>query len=259
MIHTPQRISRRIINSEWTTISIGCSTAGVYRLLDIDGEATYLKVIDDKMSRQSLRPEYNRLKWLQGKLPVPKIIEYLIEDDSEYLWTSEIPGLHAAERSWVDHLPQMVRLLARGLLNIHSVLIEDCHFNKNVSIRVQEAEMNLIAGLVDEEDFDVKRKGRKPDELYREIIASIPRDEDLVFTHGDYCLPNILINGSILSGFIDWGNAGIADRYQDIALAVRSLSSNFGEEWGALFLQEYGLNNPDWAKIEFYQQLDEFF
>ena len=33
-------------------------------------------------------------------------------------------------------------------------------------------------------------------------------EEDLVFTHGDYCLPNVIIDGEEVAGFVDWGRAG---------------------------------------------------
>ncbi len=62
-----------------------------------------------------------------------------------------------------------------------------------------------------------------------------------------------------LSGFIDLGRVGIADRYQDLELAVRSLPLNFGPSWEPLLWEAYGLKEVDVAKIEFYQLLDEFF
>jgi aminoglycoside phosphotransferase len=200
MIQLPLNISKRINNPEWTKISIGCSAAHVFRFSANDGGVTYLKVID-KSSMQSLQSEYVILKWLQGKLPVPKVIEYLIEADREILWITEIPGLHAAEPKWADQLPLMVKLLAKGLKEIHSINVNDCPFHKNVYLRVQEAEQNMKAGLVDEDDLDVKRNGKKTIDLFHELITSIPDHEDLVFTHGDYCLPNIIINESNLSGF----------------------------------------------------------
>jgi aminoglycoside phosphotransferase len=81
----------------------------------------------------------------------------------------------------------------------------------------------------------------------------------LIFTHGDYCLPNIIIHEGKLNGFIDWGRAGIADKYQDIALVVRSIIRNFGKKYTNMFLDEYGLVQFDRARIEYYQLLDEFF
>jgi aminoglycoside phosphotransferase len=61
-----------------------------------------------------------------------------------------------------------------------------------------------------------------------------------------------------LNGFVDCAEAGIADRYQDIALLARSVGHNFGEKW-IPFVFECLEIEPDWEKIEFYKLLDEFF
>ncbi|HVZ16245.1 MAG TPA: phosphotransferase, partial [Terriglobales bacterium] len=110
-------------------------------------------------------------------------------------------------------------------------------------------------------DFDEERQGRTPRSAFGDLLATRPADEDLVFTHGDYCTPNVLIDPErmTLNGFIDWGRAGVADRYQDLALAARSTAYNFGSEWIPLFFEAYGLREVDTAKVEFYKLLDEFF
>ena len=51
----------------------------------------------------------------------------------------------------------------------------------------------------------------------------------------------------------------LADRYQDLALAARSLIRNFGPGWEPLFWEAYSLQTVDAAKIAFCQLLDEFF
>ncbi|WP_078546880.1 phosphotransferase [Litchfieldia alkalitelluris] len=75
----------------------------------------------------------------------------------------------------------------------------------------------------------------------------------------DYCLPNIIVNKDRISGFIDLGRAGVADKYQDLALAVRSITSKLGEEYIQSFFEEYGIAEINEEKLEYYQLLDEFF
>ena len=111
---------------------------------------------------------------------------------------------------------------------------------------------------MDENDFDESRMGRTAADLFAELLKAVPDDEDLVFTHGDYCLPNILLEDWRLSGFVDWGQAGVADRYQDIALMARSVESNFGSELVNVLFEMCGIE-PDHARIRFYTLLDELF
>lgn len=81
----------------------------------------------------------------------------------------------------------------------------------------------------------------------------------MVFTHGDFCPDNIIVADNHLPGYIDLGGGGVADKYQDIALAVRSIQHDLGNEWVDLFFKEYGLQEPNLKKINFYRQIDEFF
>jgi len=68
-----------------------------------------------------------------------------------------------------------------------------------------------------------------------------------------------MFDGARVAGFIDCDRAGVADPYQDLALASRSISDNLGHEWVATFFREYGLPDPDRQKLAFYRLLDEFF
>jgi aminoglycoside phosphotransferase len=85
---------------------------------------------------------------------------------------------------------------------------------------------------IDADDFDEERAGRSPASLLDELHATRPPDEELVLIHGDYCFPNVVIKGWALSGFIDLGRCGVADRYHDLAQAARSVRRNLGGRAG---------------------------
>jgi kanamycin kinase len=55
-----------------------------------------------------------------------------------------------------------------------------------------------------------------------------PATEDPVVRHGDYCLPNVLLDDhGRASGYVDLGDLGVADRWWDLAVGSWSLTWNF--------------------------------
>ena len=166
-------------------------------------------------------------------------------------------GLRLCQEAHRQHPDELVRLLAAGLKEMHSLEISDCPFDQTLEAKLNKVRAKLERGLVDEDDLERRQQVQ---DLYDVLLAAKPASEDLVFTHGDYCLPNIILKDGRLSGFIDLGRAGVADRYVDLALAVRSLQYN---GYGApqlldLFFHTYGLKDIDQAKMKFYTLLDEF-
>ena len=157
-----------------------------------------------------------------------------------------------------------VKLLADGLLMLQAVDITDCPFDNNLDRKLADALYNIENDLVDMDDFKDNVRFDTPLELYRWLTANRP-PEDVCFTHGDYCLPNIFIDGAKVTGFIDLGRGGLAGRWQDIALCVRSLRYNLGDiEQGEkdgyvdLLFRCLGMD-PNWDKINYYIWLDELF
>jgi aminoglycoside phosphotransferase len=251
----PAELRRLIGDSDLEENRIGWS--GV-RIFHVAGQG-YLKVASD---RHDLRPERDRLIWLAGRLPVPRPLYYGEHDSHQFLLISEIPGLPSFDDSLRDRTSQVITLLAGGLKMIHSLDVTGCPFDQGIDTLLETAHHNLLNSRVDENDFDVPRRGRTALGLYDELTATRPPQEDaLVFVHGDYCLPNILIDPGrmTITGFIDWGSAGVSDRYFDLALAARSITYNLGAEWVAPFFAAYGLTKIDRARIAFFQLLDEFF
>lgn len=258
-IVVPESMKRWTVDCHWESIKIGESVAEVYLLEHVSANNRFLKRQPSRQ-RESLATEKEKLDWLKGKLPVPEVLGFDIEDGYEYLLTSEVEGRNAADPAICRDPKQFVTLLAQGLRSIHGVDIEQCPFDERLPVKLAEAGYRLRNRLVEEDDFDAERQGISADGLYMELIATQPCDEeDLVFTHGDYCMPNIVIKDEEISGFIDWGRAGISDRYQDLALAARSIVRNYGEPWVSVFYEAYGIDPIGESKVSFYQLLDEFY
>ena len=236
----------------------GCSTSEIF-LLEKPGEANLYLKMAPRDSEGALLAEKLRLEWIGDRLPIPQVHFFAEDDNNEYLLISEISGIDTTDSYHKKDMKGLVHLLSEGLQMIHGLGIEGCPFDQTLETQIEAARLRMMNGLVDEDDFDAICQGRKATDLFDELVKTRPVEEDLVFTHGDYCLPNIIINRGAISGFIDWGRAGISDRYQDLSLSARSLKHNFGAKWVPLLFEEYGIEEPDRSKIDFYILLDEFF
>ncbi len=253
----PNQLSKMINGFDWERITIGHSESKTF-LLKGNLYNLYLKV-QSLTATERMVNERMRLDWLQGKLPVPEVVFYDQDDNQEYLLITEINGVHAADRSLESDLSTVMKQLAYGLRQIHDIDITHCPFDQTLDTKIEEAKRRVENNLVDEEDFDDSRQGLKAEVLFEELLLKKPANENLVFTHGDFSLPNIIINNGKVSGFIDLGRAGVADKYQDLAIAIRSINYNFGKEQFPYFLDAYGVKEIDAAKIHYYQLMDEFF
>ena len=73
-----------------------------------------------------------------------------------------------------------------------------------------------------------------------------------VLLHGDYCLPNIILDHWQFSGFIDVGNGGIVDRHIDILWGIWTLKYNLGTtEYTDRFIDAYGRDKVETDKLRF--------
>jgi aminoglycoside phosphotransferase len=235
-----------------TQIQTGKSGAEVYR---IEGKPWILKI---QKSEGSLLEETQKMQWLEARgIPVPSVVEYAQLEPHEYLLMTELEGEDAS----LSLDPKTaVRSLALGLQHLHNLPIADCPFDRCLDKTLWQAKQNWQNGLVDESDFDKSRLGMDVALLYQHLCEHRP-SEQLVFTHGDYCLPNVILEDDHLLGFIDLGRAGLADACQDLALITRSLESEQNPRFHGLsgyFLEVYGAK-PDHDKLEYYRILDEFF
>src|SRR5262249_39649935 len=152
------------------------------------------------------------------------------DDDGETatLTTAAVPGVPLSELP-VSAAPDAAASLGSFLQRLHATDRASCPFERWLAVTVPLARVPVEHGLVDEDDVDPERAGRSAEALLAELLEGRPHAEelelgDLVICHGDACLPNFLADPESLeiTGMIDVGRLGVADRHLDLALAVRS-------------------------------------
>jgi len=250
MQHLPLTIRAIVDSAEVTPITVGMSADDVYR---IDaGETYYLKI------GESLKDECDRLQWLDGKLPTPRVIHFEVNRGKHYMLTSAIKGkmLFEADLS----IERRLELMAEGARMWHSLPVEDCPFDFTINVQIEAVRRELDSGRVHANNFDTLYYGKTPHELFSDLLNAMPDDEeDLVVAHGDYCLPNILVDveQDCITGFVDVGDMGVSDRHLDLVLGSRSIQFNLGGKYINRFYEFYGTQR-DYAKYHFYSILNEF-
>lgn len=148
--------------------------------------------------------------------------------------------------------------IAAFLRRVHAIPVSECPFNSDIAFRLSQARARIDEGSVEIDDFDEEREGWTAEQVWTALHDLLPFTPDPVVTHGDFSLDNLLIHGGQVTGCIDVGRAGIADRYQDVAILWNGLGE-FGPSLQDRLCQEYGIFEPDRRKLGLHLLLDELF
>jgi len=221
-----------------------------WRLTSPNGEVRYLKVWPHSAD-YSLAAERDRMRWAEGRLPVPHVLHHGGDATHQWLLTAAIDGTSAVDDALRAHPQRLAPLLGQALRLFHSIPWQDCPFDGRLDVVLPDIRQRLADGRGDPDWVFRAHGNRTAREALTFLESSRPDPEDLVVCHGDYCVPNVLIRDWRLAGFVDLGALVIADRWRDIAVALWSVTHNLGPGWEDLFLNSYGIAR-DPAKIAYY-------
>jgi kanamycin kinase len=248
MIPLPPHIAAA--HEGWRT-EVAYSYAGTtWSLGSPDGRTRFVKVLPAGRY-PSLRDERDRMVWARRYLPVPSVVDYGNDGALEWLITDALGGIDATKL--VDDPPAVVRTFGEGLRALHEALPpDDCPFDFRLDAALQHCRSRVESGLELDDDLHDEFKHFTPSTAIDWLDANRPAAEDLVVCHGDYCFPNVLIEDGRVTGYIDLGELGVADRWWDIVVGTWTCEWNVGPGFDDLFLESYGIERDD-ERITFYR------
>lgn len=175
-----------------------------------------------------------RLRWVRRFVPAPEVLGAGRSAGWAWLHTRGLPGRCAVDPVHTQRPADVVPVLGRALRAFHdAVPLAQCPFTWSVQHR--------LARFV-------------PPARHAEFLRNMPELDEVVCT-GDACNPNVLIADDLtFTGYVDLGQLGRADRYADLACALRSLGWNFGAGHEERFMYAYGMA-LDARKLAFYEAL----
>lgn len=227
-----------------------------WRLTDPAGEVRFAKVATGDRNRYpTLRGESKRMVWAAPYLPVPEVVALAESDEATVLLTQALPGHDATHPASRRDLPALVRALGRGLRSFHDAVGEEwCPFRFDLARALAHVEGRVATEDIEPSGFHEEHAHLSPAAALAELEAIAPADEDLVVCHGDACPPNMVLQEGRVTGYVDLGELGAADRWWDIAVGAWSVTWNFGAELEPLFYESYGIA-PDPAHVRFFRLL----
>jgi aminoglycoside phosphotransferase len=170
-----------------------------------------------------------------------------------------LAGASAAELAATGFdVVELLELVGSGLRRLHAVAVDDCPFDASNQAWMDAAEAAVATGTADPARFDRAYRRTPPTDLLRIVAESRPADPEVaVLVHGQARLGSIRVDGGRIVGWSDLGSSGRGDPYRDLATMASSLVADVGPESLGPFLDAYGLDHPDVARLDWHVLVDQ--
>ena len=212
------------------------------RVIFIDKDSGYFLKSAPKtvLEREAVMMQYFHNKGLS-----PKILSYITEQQ-DWMLTEKISGEDGISAKHLEQPERLCDLFAERLLMLHQLDFSDCPMQNHTAWLIDTARRNMCTGNYDKSNFPDSFGYKSPEEAWAVVESQSRFLQNNTLIHGDYCLPNILLDNWQFSGFIDVGHGGVGDRHLDIFWGIWTLFWNLRtNNYRQRFIDAYGRNKVD--------------
>lgn len=217
-----------------------CSPEARVYYIDRDG-GIYLKL----SPRGSLRAEAEMTAYFHGKGIAPEVLEYM-SGECDVLLSRAARGEDCTAALYLSDPCRLADVMGEALRALHETSALDCPVPRRMDGYLALAEKNYREGKFDPSLFPEGIGFSSADEAYAVLAAGKHALESDTLIHGDYCLPNIMLDNWRFSAFIDLGNGGVGDRHVDLFWGAWTLVYNLKtDKYCDRFFDAYGRDRVD--------------
>ena len=215
-----------------------CSSAAKVWFLDRDG-GYYLK----RAPAGTLKKEETLTRFFHQKGMAAEVLGY---ESGEWDWllTARVPGEDCIFPAYLADPQRLCDTTAQLLRMLHSTDPRGCPIpNRTADYRNMAAE-NHRRGVYDLHLFSdrwARWRFASVEEAWNEVERNGRYLKTETLLHGDYCLPNIMLDNWKFAGFLDLDAGGVGDRHVDLFWGTWTLQYNLKTDaYRERFLDAYG-------------------
>lgn len=161
--------------------------------------------------------------------------------DADWLLTRRVSGEDCLDTMYLGDPVRLCDTTAQLLRMLHETDHSGCPVPNRTADYLATARYNYENGNYDTSLFPDNWGYASADEAWQVIqqTGHLLRSDTLL--HGDFCLPNIILDNWNFSGFIDLDASGVGDRHIDLFWGIWSLEFNLKtDRYRDRFLDAYG-------------------
>ena len=213
-----------------------CSPAARVIFIDCEGGYFLKEASCGTLSKEAALAGFYASRGLTSK-----VVSYQTVGKKDYLLTERVPGEDATFSAYLENPKKLCEVLAESMQMLHAAEIQGCPVQDRMAEYFATVEERFRRGMFDPSIYGDFAGFKTADEAYRTVQESRYLFESDSLIHGDFCLPNIMLDDFTFSGFIDLGNGGVGDRHIDLFWCAWSLWYNLKtDRYTDYFFDAYG-------------------
>jgi kanamycin kinase len=217
------------------------------RVIFIDKDSGYFLKI---APASELGLEYELTRYFYSKGLSANVAEYFFDNEQGWLLTEKIHGDDCTAAKYLEQPKRLCDTLAERLALLHSLDHAGCPARNHTERYLLKTNLNYQDGRYDSSLFPDNWGYASPEEAYDVVKTKGSLLQTDTLLHGDYCLPNIILDNWRFSGFIDLGSGGVGDRHVDLFWGVWTLDFNLKtDKYRRRFFDAYGRGKVDEEKL----------